>query len=169
MKAGHVEHNYTSANRIDGYSEMIQLNSLNDFLKHNNELCKYDQTRTSLGVNPCKLAKVFDDDKHVATIVFIDHLYLDGREIYIPAFDKSFSSTDCLQPRLDTHRFIENEIAKHLNITQVKSFYTDASPNSQMYWDYRISEQGNMEINSSIQNVDNKSSAKEEFQLSLFN
>jgi hypothetical protein len=107
-----------------------------EFISQNPKFRKYDESRTALGVNPGKLAMLFDGDTHVASVVFIDHLYLDGREIYIPAFDKKICDGDSLKARMDTHAFIEKEVATKLGYVSLKSGYTDVYPQCPMYWDH---------------------------------
>jgi hypothetical protein len=115
--------------------QFLNQQSYGEFITQNPQLRKYDESRTALGVNPGKLAMLFDGDTHVASVVFIDHLYADGREIYIPAFDKRLLSSDAFRVRMDTHKIIETEMAKRLGIESLRSGYTDVYPQCPMYWD----------------------------------
>lgn len=109
--------------------------SYQDFINKNPAIRNYDGSRSALGVNPGKLAMIFVGDQHVASVVFIDHLYYDGREIYIPAFDKRISNSDALRARMDAHKFIETETANRLGLESLRSAYTDVYPQCPMYWD----------------------------------
>lgn len=135
--------------------------SYQDFINKNPAIRNYDGSRSALGVNPGKLAMIFVGDQHVASVVFIDHLYYDGREIYIPAFDKRISNSDALRARMDAHKFIETETANRLGLESLRSAYTDVYPQCPMYWD----------ITAKLETVavqDTPKQDKKEIQLSFF-
>lgn len=117
---------------------MLKQQSYQNFILKNTHLRQYNSSRSALGTNPGKLAMLFNGDQHVASVVFTDHLYVDGREIYIPAFDKNISSSDSLQARMEAHSFLEKEVAKKLGFESLTSGYTDVYPQCHMYWDVNI-------------------------------
>lgn len=112
---------------------------LSGFRSMNPTLLAYKTDRVALGANPGKVALGFFGEKIVCSIVFIDHLYCDGRKIYVPYFDKTFISNDGITARLDCHRFLESQMRDALSddVTDEASWRfgcTDASPNHHLYW-----------------------------------
>lgn len=105
-----------------------------EFSIEHRRVTSYDSARTATGVNPAKLAMFYVSEKIVGSIVFFDHLYIDGREIYIPTFNKRFSSLDGMTARLETHSFLEEKAKKILSVDEIISVYTDAYPTCPVFF-----------------------------------